>query len=158
MAAAAIYRLAGTCQFFSDRCRTHSTPPQPQSRLPVRRRNMGHYRHEGTVPGNHHSPTRKATNFKKWFLTPFLPQKMVPDTFFAPPKKWFLTPFLPHDTFFAPIAAPRSETKHGPLPPRRNCAWKSPLTHKEGHEFQKMVPDTFFAPQKMVPDTFFAPR
>jgi hypothetical protein len=70
MAASAICRLAGTCQFFSDRWRTDSPPPQRQSLLTVRRQILGNYRHEETEPGNHHSPTRKATNSKKRFLTP----------------------------------------------------------------------------------------
>jgi hypothetical protein len=48
----------------------------------------------------------------------------------------------------ASIAARRSETNRGPLPPRRNWASKSPLAPKEGHEFQKTVPDTFFACKK----------
>jgi hypothetical protein len=73
MAAAAISRLAGPCQFFSDRYKNHGTPPQRQSRLAIWRRPLDHYCHEETGPRNHHAPPRKATNSKKRFLTPFVP-------------------------------------------------------------------------------------
>ena len=72
MATAAISRLAGTCECCSDGCRTHSAPPQCQSRLTVWRRNLGNHRHEETGPGNHKQTSRQTTNSKQRFLTPFL--------------------------------------------------------------------------------------
>jgi hypothetical protein len=70
MTTAAISRRSGASRFASDERRTHSTPPQRQSQLPVRRQKLGDYCHEETGPENDHSPNKEGHEFQRPSLTP----------------------------------------------------------------------------------------